>query len=206
MPFGISSAAAIFQKFVEEIVAGIKGCSVYLDDIMITGHTHAEHVRNITELFRRLEKQGLKGKKDKCSFAKASVQYVGHIIDSNGIRPSEKRVDATKNMPRPSNIKEMEPFIGKINYYNKFIAIFSKTAVPLNELKRANTKFIWAERQERAFISLKNDIAKVAELVHYSDEYPIILATDASKHGIGAVLSQRFPDGTENPICFASKT
>lgn len=206
MPFGIASAPAIFQRFMEETLADIPGCAIYLDDVIITGKTNSEHIQNLTNVLEKLKYHGLKCKTEKCEISKSLVEYVGHIIDCDGIRPSEKRLAAIQNMPRPSNIKELESFIGKINYYNKFIPNFSKTAAPLNELRKLNAKFVWTDLQETAFKTLRQDIVNATKLVHYDDKYPIILATDASNRGIGAVLSHRFPDGSEKPICFASKT
>lgn len=109
-------------------------------------------------------------------------------------------------MPAPTNIKQVEAFIGKLNYYNKFIKNVASIAAPLNELRQKGAKFIWTSRQEEAFQKLKTMLLNSAQLVHYQDELPIILATDASDYGVGAVLSHRFPDGSERPISLASKT
>lgn len=91
MSFGIASAPAIFQRLMEKIIAGIPMCAVYLDDIIVTDKTNEEHINNLKSVLMNLQSYGLKCKVEKCSFAKSSVEYVGHIIDKDGIKPSEKR-------------------------------------------------------------------------------------------------------------------
>ncbi|XP_017487478.1 PREDICTED: uncharacterized protein K02A2.6-like, partial [Rhagoletis zephyria] len=113
MPFGMASAPGIFQRFMEEVIAGVPHCAVYLDDIIVTGQDNDEHIRNVEEIFKRLSFHGLTCRVEKCNFAEKQVEYVGHIINATGIMPSEKRVDAIKRMPPPKNIKEIESFIGK---------------------------------------------------------------------------------------------
>lgn len=206
LPFGVASAPGIFQRFMEEVVAGVPNCAVYLDDIIVTGKTNDEHIDNLNEIFSRFTRNGLRCKREKCRFGAESIEYLGHVISSAGIQPSEKRLDAIKLMPRPTNVKEVEAFIGKINYYNKFVPNFSTKAAPLNELRRKDVKFTWAKRQEDSFQCLKDAIVNASRLAHLRDDFPLILATDASKCGIGAVISHRYPDGTEHPIAFASKT
>lgn len=206
MPFGIASAPGIFQKIMEGIVADIPGCAVYLDDVIITGKNNEEHRNNVKAVLERLFAHNLTCRKEKCHFAEETVEYVGHEIDARGIRPSEKRIEAIKLMPAPKNIMELESFIGKINYYHKFIPNFATKASALNQLRRQNKDFVWESDQNSAFQSLKNDIIRAVQLVHFDEKLPLILATDASQTGIGAALSHRYPDGAEQPISFASKT
>ncbi|XP_037942747.1 uncharacterized protein K02A2.6-like [Teleopsis dalmanni] len=205
LPFGIASAPGIFQRLMEEVTAGIPNCAVYLDDIIVTGRNNKEHLNNVFKIFQRLEEYGLTCKSEKCSFAQEQVDYVGHVINVNGLMPTGKRVEAIKLMPRPRNIQEVEAFIGKVNYYNKFIKQFSILAAPLNELRKKNAVFKWTAYHEDAFQALKNAMIKATELVHYDDKKPIVLAVDASKYGIGAVISHRYADGSEKPIAYASK-
>ncbi|XP_036341323.1 uncharacterized protein K02A2.6-like [Rhagoletis pomonella] len=206
MPFGIFSAPGIFQRFMEQLIAGIPGCAVYLDDVIVTGENDENHVANVRRIFQRLEENGLRCRPEKCTFVSQQIEYAGHIIDGNGIKPSTKRLEAIRMMSRHKNVHEVEAFIGKINYYNKFIPNFSAKATALNILRRQGQKFEWSEAQDTAFTALKDDIITATQIVHHNDKLPIILATDASKYGLGVVISHRYPDGSENPIAFASKT
>ncbi|XP_055918587.1 uncharacterized protein K02A2.6-like [Eupeodes corollae] len=162
LPFGIASAPGIFQRIMEGVVAGIPGCAVYLDDVIVTGKNNEEHRNNVETLLNRLAAHNLKCRQEKCHLAQDKLEYVGHEIDAK--------------------------------------------ASALNQLRRHDKKFVWGTEQSTAFNLLKNDIINAVQLIHFDENVPLVLATDASKTGIGAVLSHRYPDGTEKPISFASKT
>lgn len=206
LAFGIASAPALFQRYAETLLAGLDGCANYLDDFVITGTNEDEHFANLAEVLQRFKDRGLRCNFKKCEFFKEEVEYCGDIISANGTRPAETNIKAVQNLQRPKNLDELQSFLGKVNYYNKFINNFSSVAAPLNRLRRQNVPFRWTKECEDAFVQLKNAIISSPCLTHYDPDLPLILATDASSFGIGAVLSHRYPDGTEKPIAFASKT
>uniref|UniRef100_A0A5S6QCU6 Reverse transcriptase domain-containing protein n=1 Tax=Trichuris muris TaxID=70415 RepID=A0A5S6QCU6_TRIMR len=208
LPFGVASAPAIFQQFMAQLISGVPGCATYLDDIIVTEKDIADHVRNLEILFDRLTAAGLRCKLEKCAFFRPTVEYVGHIISANGIRPSERGVEAIRKLPCPRNVQELQVFIGKVNYYAKFLEDFAKNCAILNALRQKNVPFVWTNEHQCAFERLKEKIANATLLVHFQEDLPVIniLATDASQHGVGAVLLHRYPDGTERPIAHASKT
>lgn len=203
LPYGVASAPAMFQKYLEQLIQGIDGCGNYLDDIIVASSTVEDHIKRLGKIFRLLEESGIRCKQAKCEFLKSKL---GRTISESGILPDEKGVQAVKNLPRPQNLKEAEAFLGKVNYYHNFIPNSSELAAPINKLRRKNAKFEWGQRQEEAFIALKKHIISATELSHFQEHLQIILATDASSYGIGAVISHRLPDGSERPIAFASKT
>ncbi|XP_036340796.1 uncharacterized protein K02A2.6-like [Rhagoletis pomonella] len=206
LPIGVASVPAIFQRLIEEIINGIPGCINYLDDIICTGKSEAEHLDNLPMLFKRLKDYGLRCNFEKCTLMQESVEYLGHVICAAGIQQSEKNTEAIKNLPRPTNLAELQSFMGKVNYYCTFIKDYSTLCGPLNFLRKKNQKFVWNSAQENAFQELKKQIVDMTKLVHFDESLPIILATDASSFGIGAVISHRYPDGSERPIAHASKT
>jgi transposase InsO family protein len=206
LSFGIASAPAIFQRYLEQITSGLSGCANFLDDIIVTGETTEEHLQTLERLFERLEQNGLKCNKSKCAFFQSEVEYLGHIISEHGLRPSNSGIEAIKQLPRPKDLQQLQSFLGKINYYNKFIPNFSQLSAPLNMLRKKDVPFTWSDAQEKVFIKLKQEIIDTTKLVHFDQTRPLVLATDASAYGIGAVLSHRYPDGSEKPIAFASKT
>ncbi|XP_055918725.1 uncharacterized protein K02A2.6-like [Eupeodes corollae] len=203
VPFGTASSTGIFQNYIEQLTTGLFGAA-YVDDVIISGRSKGEHLDNLKTFLERLESHGLRCQK--CEFAKSKIEYLGHIIDATGIRPSESRLLAIKDLPEPSNLKELEAFVGKINYYNQFIENFAQIAAPLNKLRSKNVKFIWGDEQRKVFQIFKEKLMSVSRLVHFQNDLPVSLATDASSHGIGAVISHIYPDGSEKPIAFASKT
>ena len=143
MPFGISNAPAIFQKISDQIVAGIPYCAAYLDDIIISGKDSAEHQQNLLTVLHRVQEFGFKCKLSKCSFFQDEVNYLGYIINKHGKRANSERVSAITNLAIPKSLKEVESFIGKINYYSKFISNFSAVCTPLNNLRKKGVKFNW---------------------------------------------------------------
>lgn len=206
MPFGIANAPAVFQKTIDQVLAGIDNCIAYLDDILITGPTDDEHLKTLELVLRRLSAFGLTCKLNKCLFFQSEVTYLGFIVDKHGKRPDSSRVDAILHMPAPTNVKQVEAFVGKVNYYGQFIPNFSDKCAPLNRLRQSHVDWDWTPDCQRAFEGLLNDISSATSLVHFDNRLPLVLATDASNHGIGAVLSHRYPDHSERPIAHASKT
>ncbi|XP_046802727.1 uncharacterized protein K02A2.6-like [Lucilia cuprina] len=206
LPYGVASAPAIFQKYVEQLLTGIEGCGNYLDDIIISAPTIEKHFELLEKILVILKSNGIKCKKEKCQFLKDNITYLGCQISSNGILPDESGVRAVKNLKPPSDIKELEAFMGKVNYYHSFVPNFSNLAAPINMLRRKGVPFKWGTAQQQAFNQLKNHIVNATQLAHFQDTLPLVLATDASPFGIGAVISHLYPDGSERPIAFASKT
>ena len=204
--FGPSPAPAIFQKLVDNLVAGIPGVAAYLDDIIVTGQTKAEHLENLRRVLEALDNYGLKLQLDKCVFFATEVSYLGYIISKDGLRASNERVQAILQYATPTDLKQLESFVGKLNYYRKFLPAFASVCAPLNQLRCKDTPWKWSTECVVAFGQLKQMLADKTRLVHFDPEKPIVLPTDASPYGIGAVISHVLPDGSEEPIAFASKT
>jgi hypothetical protein len=206
MPFGISSAPAIFQRLIDQVILDIPNCIAYLDDLLITDPTEDEHLKTLEQVLDKLADYGFTCNPDKCVFFQDSVSYLGFRIDKHGKTPDPTRVEAIIRMPPPTNIKELEAFIGKINYYGQFISNFSSKCQILNQLRKKNTRWNWTTDCQTAFKHLLDEISTATTLVHYDDKLPIVVATDASHYGLGAVIMHRYSDGSEKPIAFASKT
>ena len=110
LPYGISSAPGIFQRVIESLLQGIDGVIVYLDDILITGHTEEEHLKSLEEVLSRLEKAGLRVKRKKCEFMRSSVEYLGHKIDETGLHPLLNKIRAIKEAPTPRFVNHIWGF------------------------------------------------------------------------------------------------
>ena len=110
----------------KNLLQGVPRVCVYLDDILITGHTEVEHLKNL-EVLKRLAKAGMRLKKEKCAFMLPSVDYLGHTISAEGLRASEAKVKGVVNAPAPRDITELRSFLGLVNYYSKFLPDLSST-------------------------------------------------------------------------------
>ena len=104
LPFGVASAPAEFQRAMDTVLQGIPHCICYLDDILVTGRSDAEHLKNLEEVLKRLEEYGIHLKRGKCSFYQESVEYLGHHVDATGVHTSPKKVQASRDAPEPTNL------------------------------------------------------------------------------------------------------
>ncbi|KII61636.1 Transposon Tf2-6 polyprotein [Thelohanellus kitauei] len=200
LPFGISSAPAIFQRYMDSLLGGLRGVSCYLDDIIITGKNIEEHLTNLEEVLVRLEKSGITTQINKCKFLQPEIKYLGHIINKDGIHPCPDKTLPIKNCKSPENSKELKSFLGAIGYYSKFIPMLHAECTELYQLTQKNKRFLWSSKHEQIFQSIKSKLSSEDSLIHYDPSLPIILRTDASNVGIGAVLLHKTKDGIERPI------
>ncbi|XP_046142815.1 uncharacterized protein K02A2.6-like [Osmia bicornis bicornis] len=204
--YGIASAPAIWQREIENILKGIPGVTVFLDDIKITGTSDAEHLHRLELVFQRLNEYNIKINLEKSTFFTNQIKYCGYIIDKNGIHKDSEKIEAIEKMPTPRNVSEVRSFIGFVNYYGRFIKNLSSILHPLNKLLHKESKFICSKECEVAFRNAKRTFQSNEILAHYDPKLPLILATDASSYGVGAVLSHVYPDGSERVIQYASST
>ena len=188
------------------ILQGLDHVASIQDDILITGKDDDEHIKNLDSVLSRLDHYGLRLQLSKCKFMQKSVTYMGCVISASGISPTEEKVEAIKQAPRPENLTQLRAFLGMINYHGKFIRNLSSILQPLNQLLQGNQEFKWSPRCEEAFKKAKDSLSSSNVLVHYDPSLPVILESDASQYGIGAVIFHRFPNGDERPIAYASRS
>ena len=206
MQYGSEPAAGIFQRHVENSLSGIERTVVKIDDILISGREDADHFDNLDKVLQKIEDMGATVNRNKCVFLADEVEYVGFIIDKNGVRPTQKKIESIVKIPEPSNLKELQSFIGGINYYSRFIDNMSTIAKPLYRLIEKDSKWQWTSEEQEAFNTLKYKLIKAPILCLYSSQLPLILACDASHYGLGVVISYILPDGSEKPIAYSSRT
>ena len=189
----------------DTILQGVPNTICYLDDILVTGKNETEHLRNLEEVLKRLQQNGLRVKPAKCKFLQPSVEYLGHRIDASGVHTT-KKVEAIKRAPTPQNIQQLRAFLGLLHYYGKFIPNLSSILHPLNLLLKSRSSWKWSQACAKAFQQAKDKLADAPVLAHYDTTRKLKLATDASSYGIGAVISHTYEDGSERPIAYASRT
>ena len=126
MQYGSEPAAGIFQRHVENSLSGIERTVVKIDDILISGREDADHFDNLDKVLQKIEDMGATVNRNKCVFLADEVEYVGFIIDKNGVRPTQKKIESIVKIPEPSNLKELQSFIGGINYYSRFMQTYRK--------------------------------------------------------------------------------
>lgn len=156
LPFGISTAVAIFQRHTEGLLADLTGVHVYLDDIVVGGRNALDHERNLRAVLERIPNDGLRLNKDKCTFGATSIEYLANRIDKDGIHPTEKKVEAIGNAPRPKDKQQLQSFLGLLNFYRRFLRGASHILGPLHRLLGQATRWRWGEEEAAAFSQAKD--------------------------------------------------
>ena len=205
LPFGISSAPGYFQEIMDQLTSDLQGVAVYMDDILVSATTAAEHIQNLRALLKRLEEKGLRCRLEKCLFAQPSVEYLGYILSQQGIAKGPK-VDAVKMMPPPENVSSLRSFLGSVQFYGKFLPNLATITEPLHRLTKKDIPWSWGAEEQEAFQKLKDLLCTDTILVHFNPTLPIGISCDASEVGLGAVLFHRYSDGSERPIARLSLT
>ena len=205
MPYGLKNAPATFQRLMSRVVDGIPHCAVYIDDVVIYDTDWGEHVDNVALLFERLSEAGLVVNLAKCDFVKASVQYLGFVVGHGQVAPPRAKVEAIVDFVRPHCRRELQRFLGMIGYYRRFIRNYSTVLAPLTDLLKKDTRWQWTEACEAAFNAVKSLLCNHPILRAPDFDKPFILAVDASRVGVGAVLMQADDKGVQYPVSYFSK-
>ncbi|KAJ0391696.1 hypothetical protein P43SY_010532 [Pythium insidiosum] len=207
MPFGLSNAPGTFQRLMDCVLRGLSWicCLVYLDDIIVYSRGPVErHLVKLAAVLARLEDAGLTIKLKKCVFAAPKIEYLGHELSEEGVRPTDRLLRAIRDAPVPTDATEVRRFVHLAGYYRRFIPEFGRKAEPLTRLLRKNEAWQWGPEQDGAVGQLKKELTSKPVLRYPDFQRPFVLATDASLVGLGAALMQDHGDGLQ-PVGFASK-
>ena len=213
MPFGLTTAPAVFQELMARVLEGLDKFTVaYLDDILIYSATLEGHLAHIQQVFDRLREHSLRLKLKKCSFLKSETNYLGFVINENGVMPEARKVNVIKALAPPTCVREVRSLVGMCSYYRRFIPHFSNMAEPIIALTRKYAKFKWDDKCQKAFETLKEKLAGFPVLGYPDSNKMYFLYTDASQDCIGACLTQLCDDDNsadsrvrnEKPIYYLS--
>lgn len=207
--FGLASAPAIFQRAIvatPPVLSDIDGVLCLLDDILVTGKSKEEHLDRLNAVLTRLQSAGLTLRRDKCHFFEDQVTYLGYVITKAGLNKAPEKVKAMAEAPVPTNVSQLQSFLGLINYYRNFVPNASSILSPLYGLLKKGTNWNWDKIHSEAFENIKKLMTSNQVLAHLDPNAKLILTVDASQDGLGAILSQIGADGVERPISYASRT
>ena len=192
LPFGLKSAPSQFQAFMDSVFKELIDSSIiaFIDDLIIYNSTFEEHLKSLSFVFSKLKYANLRLKPRKCEFGSREVHFLGHIVSKDGVHTDPDKVKAMQKMPRPTDVTELQQFLGFVNFYRKFLPRLSETQIPLYGLLKKDIEFRWTEQQEQAFIATKNLLTSNQLLGHPDWSKTFYLSTDASLKAAAAVLEQ----------------
>ena len=194
MPFGLCNSDATFQRLIDLVLSGIAylSCWAYIDEIIIFFKSVEEHFERLLAVLQRISHANLKCRPDKCIFLRTSVEFLGHVVSSEGVAILPSRIEAVADWPRPKSIREVREAIGLMSYYRRHIRGFAEVARPVTDLLKGdhNKRFQWSDEADEAFQRLKMALVTSPVLAMPTDDDVFVLDTDASAYAIGAVLSQ----------------
>ena len=205
MAFGLCNAPATFQRVIQLVLRGLTWDKIlaYLDDVIVLGKNFQDHIKNLRTTFERFAKYNLKLKPKKCVLFQTETTFLGRIVSSEGVGVNPNNIEKVKNWPIPKSVKDVEKFLGFLNYHREHIRDYAKITSVLYELKGSKAIFNWQGKHQEAFEDLIGKLTTAPVLAYPNSDDMFILDTDASDHSIGAVLSQ-VQDGTERVISYGS--
>ncbi|GJT72780.1 putative reverse transcriptase domain-containing protein [Tanacetum coccineum] len=202
MSFGLTNAPATFMDLMNRVCKPYldKFVIVFIDDILIYSKSKEEHVEHLKLILELLKKEELYAKFSKGEFWLSKVQFLGHVIDGEGIYVDPTKIESIKDWASPKTPIEIRQFLDLAGYYRRFIEGFSKIAKPMTKLTQKKVKFDWSEKAEAAFQLLKQKLcsAPILALPKVSENF--VVYCDASRNVLGAVLMQR-----EKVIAYVSR-
>ena len=213
VPMGLKGAPSYFQhQMVNTVLPGLVHtiCEIYIDDICVYAKTIREFCDNLTKVLARLRKYNISLNPKKCHFGLSEIEYVGHVIDKEGLSFSPKKLEKVKTFRRPDTQKALHEFLGLTSYFRDHIKNHSEIVRPLQQMlaeaQRTKTKKLaWNDEVENAWNQTKEAVINCPKLHWLTPGHPVYVNTDASDFGIGAYLYQDI-NGHETPIAFISKT
>lgn len=208
MPFGLTNAPATFQRYIDAALHDYLNlfAVAFFDDVLIYSAGSLEtHMQHVDTVLRQLESAGLSVAAAKSKFAYDELVFIGHLIGHGELRPDPGKIKAILEAPLPTNLTELRSFLGLANYYRRFVINYARLASPLYRMTKKDVPWEWTEVETRAVAELKHALTSAPCLIAPDFKKPFILHTDASKLGLGAVLSQRDDSGCERPVAFASR-
>ena len=210
MPFGLCNAPSTYQRLMAGVLRGLIGriCLAYLDDVIVFSKKRANHIADLSAVLDRIRAAGLKLKPSKCALFREQVLYLGHVISTAGVSPDPEKLRVLREWPAPSKVREMQSFLGFINFYAEYLADATQLTAQLYDLTtghKGDDSIVLSPQNIAAFEEIKRKLCAAPQLAHPDLERPFTLYTDASNIAVGAILLQRDSNGVERPVSFFSK-
>ena len=210
LPFGLGCSQDIFQKKMDQILEECQGCIGIADNITVHGRTEAEHDARLRDLMQFARKYDLVFIPQKMHVKAQAVNFFSCLYDANGVHPDPGKVDAVHALPAPTNVTELQEFLGLITYLSPFIPGLSTLTAPLGELLKKDADFSWNCTYDIAFEQVKEAVVSDTTLRYFDPSLPVTIQVDAFTgrpwHSTPAEwqtrsICQQGPHQNRMPIC-----
>jgi ribonuclease HI len=207
MPFGLMNAGATFQRAMDIAFVGEKDkfVLIYLDDITVFSSSHELHLQHLRRTFLKCRRYGISLNPKKSNFALKEGKLLGHIVSADGVKIDPKRVEAIKNLSLPRSKKDIQSFLGTINFVRRFIVNFAELTKHITAMLRKDSEVKWTEAARHSFNAIKEAITTAPVLISPDFSKVFYIFSFASNDTIAAVLLQKNVDDQEQPVAFFSK-
>ena len=201
MPFGLKMSQDVFQKKMDEVYSSCSGVIGIADDLTVHGNGNDEHDLRLHQVMERTRQANIGLNYDKVSVKQPSVKFFGNVYSEKGINADPDKIAAITALRHPESREELRTFLGMVNYLQQFIPKLSEATEPLRAMDKEGVVFRWDDNYQEVFNHIKDLVATDISLAYYDRTKPVILETDYSKQGLGAVLVQE-----GRPVRYASKS
>ena len=202
------NSGATFQRAMDIAFVGEKDkfVLIYLDDIIVYSCSHQYHLQHLRKVFLKCKRFGISVNPKKSQFTLEEGKLLGHVVSTVGVQIDPERVKAIQTLPIPRSKKDIQSFLGKINFVRRFIPNFTELVKQITSTLKKGSEIKWTEEARRSFESIKRAIMEAPTLIgpDYSKEFHIF--SFASDETLAVVLLQRDDEGSEHPVAFFSKT
>jgi hypothetical protein len=196
MPFGLMNAGATFQRAMDIAFIGEKDkfVLIYLDDITVFSSIHELHLQHLKRTFLKCRRYGISLNPKKSNFALKEGKLLGHIVSADGVRIDPKRVEAIKNLSLPRSKKDIQSFLGTINFVRRFIVNFVELTKHITAMLRKDSEVKWTEAARHSFNAIKEAITTAPVLINPDFSKVFYIFSFASSDTIATVLLQKNAD------------
>ena len=209
---GIKGAPAYFQEVMaNEVLSDLlhTQCELYMDDCMVYASTKSDYLKRLEAIFAKFKAKNITLNPDKCRLGLSSVEYLGHVLDHDGVTFSAKKIDKVIDLPKPMVARDLKQFLGLINYFHKHLQDIATVTKPQHEMiksyKKSSVKPLeWTKESEAAYERILDQLRNLPKLYYLLDHAPIYLYTDASQVGLGGYLYQ-IVESDKRPAVSAAK-
>ena len=190
LPMGLSNATDLFETCIHEVLHGLNGSTNITDNILVFGTTYVEFKSNMTSFLDCCVQEDLHLNPDKVKIDCHKIPFFRNVLSKDRLSPDNTKVQLIKDWPVPTNHKELQSFLGTVNYLSRFLAFLSDLCTPLQSLLKKDTEFVWMSVNQHAFDQIKLHVSNDVKLQFYDCSKPLYIEVHTSKKGIGAVMLQ----------------